>query len=150
MSLFLSVGLTAQATVTNTEDIANPVTGQVVQAAKAQTPVVTTTLTDVPSPDIDEALTGEGQPRLDTWKNMYNYVYALLVFLSSLIVKGFKIKKKIPNFALVVIAGGLVIAIGFTSFGLTEFLPTAFILFSTMGVFDGLRATGRAMGLTEK
>lgn len=81
----------------------------------------------------------------------YNVLYGALVILAGYIAKAFGLKAKVPNFIIVIIAGGVVIAAGFLAMGFGKFFPLLFSFLGAIGFFEiFLKPIERATGFREK
>lgn len=84
-------------------------------------------------------------PNVESLANIYYAIYGALVFIWGFIAKAFGLNKKVKSFVFVVIAGGLVLAGGFVYFGVLEFIPTAIALLGTLGIYDIIKGSRKAV-----
>ncbi len=68
--------------------------------------------------------------------DMYNILYGALVIVWGYVGKVFRLDAKVPHYVLVVLAGGIVLAIGFVMLGFSSVFPLIFSFLSAIGVYD--------------
>jgi len=88
-------------------------------------------------------------PTLDLMVEWYNLLYGALVVVLGIVFKALGVKKEVPNFFIVVLSTGIILAGAFVVSGFGEVLPLVFSFLSAVGFYEAIKRTGllRATGL---
>jgi len=81
-------------------------------------------------------------PTLDLMVQWYNLLYGGLVIVLGMIFKAFGVKKQVPNYFLVVLATGVVLAGAFVAAGFSQVIPLVFSFLASVGFYEALKRLG--------